>query len=116
MRPAQLGVKPGTLASSSALAWLMSTRASGGGAVFFCADACGAAVCAWLNAPLAAVAMQAASTAIAANWFRAGTHSFSACLTARGKKSRSRRQEMQLTPLGLSPYLEKRCRASAITD
>jgi hypothetical protein len=78
MRPAQLGVNPGTFASSAALAWLMSTRASGGGMDLVFADACGAeADCDWLNALFANAAMQTASTGMAANCFPARTGSVS---------------------------------------
>ncbi len=87
MRPAQLGVKPGTLASSSALAWLMSTRASGGGMAFVFAEVCGPADRAWLNVPLAAEATQIASKAIAVNFLRPCTHPFSAYSWAGSKKT-----------------------------
>jgi hypothetical protein len=45
MRPAQLGVMPGTLRSSAAEAWLMSMRSSGGGAGFVFEDDSGAPDC-----------------------------------------------------------------------
>src|ERR1700721_4393909 len=103
----------------------MSTRASEDGVDFGFADAFGEA-CVVFDCGAAATdatqqaAQQAATTASVAtetnaNRARAGMHPFSARSPAGSKKSRGRQNKMQLTPKGLSPYLEYRCRASAIT-
>ena len=85
MRPAQLGVIPGTFSSSSTVAWLISMRISGGGAVAEVAYGLLGSR-SWIFAIPARDAQRIAS-AIAANIVPVRTAPLSACSGAVGKRA-----------------------------